>query len=64
MEKRIENETEVIEISTGRLLKIVDSIETNNQFGYGIYLYRFEGLTDTGFGLYRSEILVGDLKLC
>lgn len=58
LEEPIPNGTEVTEISTGRRLKIVDAIKTNNQFGYGVYLYRFEGLTDTGFGLYRNEVLV------
>jgi len=58
MEVRVENDTEVKEISTNRILKIIDAVETNNQFGYGVYLYRFEGLTDTSFGLYRSEFVV------
>lgn len=58
MEKRIPNGVEVIEKDIGRKLKIIDAIETNNQFGYGVYLYRFEGLTNTGFGLYRSEFEV------
>lgn len=58
MEKKIKNDTIVKEISTDKALKIADAIETNNQFGYGIYLYKFEGLTDTGFGLYRNEFIV------
>ena len=56
MEERIPNGTEIVEIKTGRKLKIIDAIKTNNQFGY-IYLYRFEGLTNNGFGLYRNEII-------
>jgi hypothetical protein len=58
MEKRIPNGTEVREIGAHRVLKIVDAIKTDNRFGYGVYLYRFEGMTNTGFGLYRSEIMV------
>jgi hypothetical protein len=58
VEKRVPNQTEVVEKRTGRILKIVDAIETNNQFGYGVYLYRFEGFTHTGFGLYQSEFNV------
>lgn len=60
MEERIENGTIVKEIGTNRELKIVDAIETNNQFGYGVYLYRFEGLLNTGFGLYRKEFKIKD----
>lgn len=55
MEERIPNGTKVREIKTDEIYKIVDAIKTNNQFGYGVYLYRFEGKTDTGFGLYRNH---------
>jgi hypothetical protein len=55
-EERLPNGTKVKEISTNEVFTIVDAIETNNQFGYGVYLYRFEGKLDTGFGLYRKEI--------
>lgn len=58
MESIIPNGTEIVESRTGRKLKIVNAIETNNQFGYGVYLYRFEGLTDKGFGLYRSMFVL------
>lgn len=58
MEKRVPNGKTVIDKETKEELKIIDAIETNNQFGYGVYLYRFEGRTDTGFGLYRKEFIV------
>ena len=55
-EKRIPNGTFVQEKNgENRELKIVDAIEQNNQFGHGRFLYRFDGLTDVGFGLYHHE---------
>jgi len=58
-EERIPNGTEVKEIfGKKRTLKIVDAIEQDNKWDYGKFLYRFEGLTDTRFGLYEKEFYV------
>lgn len=56
MEKQLLNGQEVKVKKDGRILKIDSSIETNNQFGYGVYLYRFVSELENGFGLYRKEI--------
>jgi hypothetical protein len=56
MEKQLLNGQEVKVKKDGRILKIDSSIETNNQFGSGVYLYRFVGELENGFGLYRKEI--------
>lgn len=57
-EERVPNGTMVKDIYDNTIYKIVDAIETNNQWGYGVYLYRFEGKLDTGFGLYRRRFEV------
>jgi hypothetical protein len=54
VEERIPNKTKVIEKKTGRELIIADAIKTDNSYGYGVYLYQFEGIS-SGFKLYRSE---------
>lgn len=56
-EERISNGTIVIEKETGKEHRIIDAIETNNKFGYGVYLYCFDD-TKTGFGLYESKFTV------
>ena len=53
-EERIPNKTKVIEKRTGKKYTIIDAIETNNRFGYGVYLYQLKEKR-TGFGLYESE---------
>lgn len=63
-EARVPNGTFVREIETGNIYKIVDSIETDNRWGYGVYLYRFEDKLDTGFGLYRHHFdIMKDTKV-
>jgi hypothetical protein len=62
-EERVPNGTFIREHDTKRIYKIVDAIETNNQFGYGVYLYRLEGTTHTGFGLYRKEFDIMQTKV-
>lgn len=63
MEQRVPNGIRIKDIYTNEIYKIVDAIETNNQWGYGVYLYRVEGKLDTGFGLYRKEFeIVKDTK--
>jgi hypothetical protein len=58
MEERVQNKTRIRNLWTNEIYKIVDAIETNNQWGYGVYLYRFEERLATGFGLYRNEFEV------
>jgi hypothetical protein len=58
MEKQLSNGLQVKVIKDNRVLEIDSSIKTNNQFGYGVYLYRFVGELESGFGLYRKEIEV------
>jgi len=58
MEEQIPNGTMVKDVYTNKIHKISYAIETNNQFGYGVYLYRFEGKLGIGFGLYRHEFEV------
>ena len=43
IEERVPNKTRVRDLWTNEIYKIVDAIETNNQWGHGVYLYRFEG---------------------
>jgi hypothetical protein len=58
MEERVPNKTRVKNLWTNEIYTIVDALETNNQWGYGVYLYRFEGRLATGFGLYKNEFEV------
>jgi len=64
MEERVPNGTKVKELETNTIYTIVDAIETDNKWLQGVYLYRFEGKLDTGFGLYRHEFeIVKDTKV-
>jgi len=58
VEELVPNGMLVKSLSDNMIYKIVDAIKTDNQFGYGMYLYRFENKLDTGFGLYRHEFEV------
>lgn len=51
-EIRVPNGTKIKDIETGEKYIISKSNETNNQFGYGVYLYILE---DTSIALWRSE---------
>lgn len=57
MEERLDNGIKVKEKDTGEIFTIYNSIETNNQWGLGIYLYIFEETIRIrpSFGLYRKE---------
>ena len=58
MEERIPNGTMVKTIYDNNIYKIVDAIETDNQWFHGVLLYRLEGKLHTGFSLYRKEFEV------
>lgn len=57
MEKRIKNGTIITYIDPDKTYTICNAIKTDNQWGYGVYLYQFEELIESypGFGLYRKE---------
>ncbi|MNC15028.1 RyR domain protein [compost metagenome] len=60
VEERLPVGTEIIDKQSGERLAIVNSTKTDNQFGYGVYLYDCSGLNTT-LSLYRKEfILVSD----
>ena len=42
----------------GSILTVSHAHETNNQFGYGKYLYRFKERLMSGFGLYFFELQI------
>ena len=56
-EQRIPNKTKIIEKQTGKKYTIIDAIETNNRFDYGVYLYQLKE-ANTGFGLYEKEFKI------
>jgi hypothetical protein len=58
MEERVPNNTIIKDIESGAKFKIIDAIETDNQFGNGVYLYEFENSPSKGFGLYRREFMI------
>ena len=63
MEERVLNDTLIKHNSTGINYIICDATETNNQFGYGVYLYSVKATNVTdqlskGFGLYRQEFTI------
>lgn len=47
----------------GQNYTIAYALETNNQFGYGKYLYRMKERLDTGFGLYLREFTIRRLSV-
>ncbi|ADO59617.1 hypothetical protein [Paenibacillus polymyxa] len=51
-EIRLPEGTKIRSREDGKIYTIHDSIWTNNQFGYGVYLYRVKERLDTAFGLY------------
>lgn len=57
-EVRIPDGSLVREDLTGRKYIVESSTETNNQFGYGVYLYKMVDGPIPTFGLYRREFTV------
>ncbi len=57
MEQKLGIGTKVRCIDTGEIFTICEMVQTNNQWGYGIFIYQFEETIKTrpAFGLYRRE---------
>lgn len=65
-EEMVPNGTRIrdIKFDIGKEYVISRSIETDNQFGYGVYLYKVQKEGGVVFGLWRSEFeIVEDKKV-